>query len=201
MICAALAGCLVSGPDDPKYGEPGAIGKQNFPGEQGTSSSGAPADGGAPAGGNAPFPAPYSATSPAPATPDPTSPAHKTSAANILLTHDLACMTCHGNASQVAQEKWMIGGWAAASPGVDDPLAGGEVIVVDGANVLAQVKTSSDGYFWAPGSDALPMTAKVAIRNKNGQISKMSGSLGGSGNCMQAGACHGGTGGKIDFKD
>jgi hypothetical protein len=199
MICAALAGCLVSGPDDPKYGEPGAIGKQNFPGEQGTS-SGAPAGDGGVTGGNiAPFPAPYSATSPSAATPDPTSPAHKT-AANVLLTHDLACMACHGQASTTATEKWMIGGFVAATPGGDDPLASGEVIVVDGTNVLAHVKTSSDGYFWAPGSDALPMTAKVAIRNKDGKISKMTSSLGGSGNCMASGTCHGGSAGKIDFK-
>ena len=202
IIAAACAPSLSScTSEDPPFGDPGAIEKQNFRGAPGAPSS---ASGGT--GNNlAPFPGPYDqANPPAPLNGQKAADVHLAKA-NITLAPTLACMGCHKPGDPLSQTKWAFAGYASTAPGkLDPPLANGEVVVTSGTKVIAHVKTSIDGYFWAPADKGpVPADAKTSVRDKDGAISDMVGALviqgQGSGDCNNAN-CHGGAQGVVSFK-
>jgi hypothetical protein len=196
IACAAgsLAACITQ--EDPPYGGPGAIGAAKF-GTGGTSSnstsSGGGDGGGSSGGNNGPFPGPYNETNPAaPAALAPTHPGAADGGTQLQGAATTCLAACHGPGGTSAT-KWAFAGWAASGAGATTPLDKGEVVVTGGGTPIV-VKTSPDGYFWAPGT--VPANAKTAIRNKAGDLSEMTGTA--TGDCNTAG-CHGAAL-PIDFK-
>jgi hypothetical protein len=123
---------------------------------------------------------------------------HQTRAA-IPINAGTACMGCHARDNPGASTKWAFAGIAFSAPGV--PLSEGEVIVADGTARIGPVKTAVDGFFWIPAdAGTIGAAAKTAVRDRDGGYSEMTQALDGNGNCNNAGSCHTGTAGPIDFR-
>jgi mono/diheme cytochrome c family protein len=193
VAIALLAACAVScAEEEPRFGPPGAIARQTFPGE-------APRAGGGGDGGEvsfAPFPAPYD---------DATPPKDARKGADIhrgkaVIDATTDCATCHGPTPVAGAPSFAFAGLAFESAGSSAPLAFGEVVVHAGPTLFAIVKTTSDGYFAFPADRGpVPRDARTAVRDKNDAIVEMTAPLNGNGACNGA-ACHGGGAGRIDFK-
>lgn len=195
LVLVAFAGCALScTQEDPAFGAPGAIAKQNFPGES-------PAPGGGGEGGTAvdfaPFPKAYDEADP----PKETRSGKEIHEGKAVIDATTDCSTCHGATPVAGAPKFAFGGIAFAAPGSTDPLAFGEVIVYSPPDkVFAVVKTTSDGLFAFPAeSGAVPSDAKTAVRDAANKVQKMTTPLNGAGACNSTG-CHGGAAGRIDFK-
>lgn len=196
IALVAAAACLLSCADtDPAFGDPGAISKQNFPGETTGSSSGGGDGGGAV--DFAPFPKAYDEADP----PKETRTGKQIHEGKASIDATTDCTTCHGATPVAGAPKFAFAGLAFSAPGSTTPLEFGEVIVYTPDNkVFATVKTTSDGYFsFLADNGAVPANAKTAVRDKANKVQKMTASLGGSGACNSTG-CHGGGAGRIDFK-
>lgn len=196
IALVAAAACAVSCAEpDPSFGDPGAIAKQNFPGETSGTSSGSGDGGGAV--DFAPFPKAYDEADP----PKETRSGKQIHEGKASVDATTDCSTCHGATPVAGAPKFAFAGLAFSAPGGATPLAFGEVIVYSpGGKVFATVKTTSDGFFSFPAeSGAVPADAKTAVRDKANKVQKMTASLSGNGVCNSSG-CHGGGAGRIDFK-
>jgi hypothetical protein len=178
-IACALVWAAACAEEGPRYGPPGSIKDRAF----GAGSAGASAEGGrSPASA---FDAPYDAKSPPPAG-EPLAPRHPYRA----LDDAVDCTECHKAGGSAAAKPWAFGGRVNDKSGTTTR----EVIVrtSDGA-VVAHVKATSDGYFWAPGTPVA--NARTAVRNQNGDEAEMATAA--SGGCNAGGSCHGGATGPI----
>lgn len=190
VVVACAASCTV---EDPNFGDPGAIDKQNFPGETSSGTSGG--DGGG-AVDFAPFPKAYDEANPA----KETRSGKQIHEGKAVVDATTDCSTCHGATPVAGAPKFAFAGLAYSAPGSTTPLAFGEVIVYSADKVFATVKTTSDGFFSFPAeSGAVPSDAKTAVRDKTNKVQKMTTPLNGNGVCNSSG-CHGGAAGRIDFK-
>lgn len=186
-IVLATACAAACSPDDPRFGDPGAIAKQTFPGEP-------PAGGDGGAASFAPFPKAYDANDPPKDTR--TGAAIHQGQATIDATTD--CTTCHGATPIAGAPKFAFAGLAFDGPGSKTPLAFGEVIVYTPDKVVAIVKTTSDGFFaWKADQGTVPDGAKAAVRDAHDKVSKMTSTATGACNAT---TCHGGAAGRIDFQ-
>jgi hypothetical protein len=166
---------------DPTFGDPGGILNRSLPNE---TTGGGGADGPF-AGTNATAPTKtlktaHGTVGPAPA-------------------DYIDCMTCHkeGVNSQGAPS-FSYGG--RINDGAT-PVAGAEVIVLQGTTKIGPVKSDADGFFWSPGT-ALKDGAVTYVRKVGGTPKKMGGTLtAATGGGCNAAKCHAenGTSGKISI--
>lgn len=106
------------------------------------------------------------------------------------------CLSCHGPAGGAAA-KWGFAGQVVNAAGGATGLAKAEIRVVDGTGKeIDKVYSDPQGFFWS--SAAAPAAgAMVGARTAN-KVMPMAGKLAaGDGSCGKAGACHGGTQGKV----
>lgn len=163
------------------------------PGTDGGGSSGTPGDGGGEGGTvmNAFTGAPaYNAAGTANGTA--ANPAHGGTGA----PPSQDCLSCHGPGG-AANAKWGFAGQIVNAAGGTAGLAKAEIRVVDGTGKeIDKVYSEGTGYFWS--SAAAPPAGSMVGARVGTKIMPMAGKLAaGDGNCGKAGACHGGTQGKV----
>lgn len=96
---------------------------------------------------------------------------------------------------------WLFAGtvYTAATGGVTVPKAQIRVVKADGSEV-GTAYTDANGNFWIPGAVGvtIPAGSFVGVRKEGGATMKMTTALAATdGGCNAAGACHGGTQGKV----
>jgi hypothetical protein len=100
------------------------------------------------------------------------------------------------------QGGWAFGGTLYTDAAGTARVAGAEIRVAnpDGSE-FAKTFSDADGNFWTSFVTPIPANSRVGVRTADGKKLTMVGAISaGQAGCNQAGACHGGTAGKVYIK-